>query len=168
MTEPIFVTHENPIGRQAPYYMARVDLSYAGLIGQVEQLWLNDVGNGSFRVACVPLCAYGLSYGDRVRLDNRGEYVASIEEKSGNRVLRVLLARSLGDVEAQQIREGLENVAASSGIQFELHGPRFIAFNISGGAHVDMLVDAIGVQLEGGTLFREWGDARAFQPRLSH
>ena len=168
MTEPIFVMHENPIGREAPYYMARVDLSYAGLGGQVEQLWLNDEGSGSFRVACVPFCAYGLSYGDRVRLDDRGEYVASIEEKSGNRALRALLAPSLGDVEAQQIRAILENVAVSLGIPFELHGERFIAFNIDPGIDVDILVDAVSVQSGEGTLFREWGDLREFQPQPSH
>ncbi len=61
VVEPVFVVHDNPVGRDAPYHIARVDLAYSGLDGQLEQLWLNDLGGGRYRIACIPFCADGLA-----------------------------------------------------------------------------------------------------------
>ncbi|WP_326674390.1 DUF6193 family natural product biosynthesis protein [Streptomyces sp. NBC_01257] len=40
------------------------------LDGQVEQLWLKAVNDGSYEVACIPFSAYGIALGDVVLLNN--------------------------------------------------------------------------------------------------
>ncbi|MFJ6368544.1 hypothetical protein ACIQK5_10245 [Streptomyces virginiae] len=58
-----FFVHDEPVGRAETNYIAQADLAPLGLDGQVEQLWLKPLDDGTF-----PFQTYGLALGDRVRL----------------------------------------------------------------------------------------------------
>jgi hypothetical protein len=162
MVEPIFIVHNNPTGRQAPYYIANVDLGYAGLDGQVEQLWLNELGGGLFRVACIPFCAYGLSYLDVVTLDADGGYVETVHERSGHRVLRALLGRLADEESLAQLQAILMSTADRLNLGYEWNGDRFIAFDIPSEVTVDPLLETLNTGAVEGRLQFEWADHRSF------
>lgn len=162
MAESVIVVHENPIGRTAPYCIARIHLAYSGLKGQMEQIWLNKVTEGCFEMACVPLCAYGLSFRDRVSLDSGAKYVDGLIEKSGNRVFRLLLKPGLADAVANLIRRKLETAAEALGVLREWHGTGMVAFNIPKGVDVEPLLNIPTEGRGAGNLFWEWGDLKGF------
>lgn len=153
------VQHLNPIGRSDSNYIARVDLSVFGLGDQVEQVWLTAMSDGLYEVACIPLSAYGIAFRDVVRLDGDGVYVESVVEKRGNRVLRALL----GEVaDYRSLMGRLEAAAQSAVIDYEVHGERFIAFNVVPGADIGGLVDLLQSGLNARSLQVEWSDRRDF------
>lgn len=155
------VVHDDPIGRAASNYIARVDLSVFGLGQQVEQIWLTQAPGGVYQVGCVPFCVYGIAYRDFVRLDVDGVYVTSVVTPSGNRVLRTLIA----DVEAApNVMTDLIEVADRSGIRYELHGTRLIAFNVEPDSNIDALAGRLQAWLSAGSLQLEWADRRGFMP----
>lgn len=161
MTETVYINHVEPYGKVAPYYMAMVDLSYAGLPGQVEQVWLNPLDDRLFRVACIPFCAYGLAYLDEVSLDADGAFVRELVAPSGNRVLRVLV-HDVAGVSSDEVCESLRSIAVDVGLGVEMHGDRFIAFDVPKGVTVRPLVDELTARAARGVLNFEWGDLRRF------
>lgn len=52
MTE--FIVHDDPVGRAASNYIAHADLAPFGLDGQMEQLWLKPLNDGTFAIAAYP------------------------------------------------------------------------------------------------------------------
>ncbi|MGW6971538.1 DUF4265 domain-containing protein [Streptomyces sp. NPDC054952] len=58
------------------------------LDGQVEQLCLKAVNDGSYEVACIPFSAYGIALGDVVLLNN-DDYVIEVVRNSWHRTLRL-------------------------------------------------------------------------------
>lgn len=163
MIEPIYVVHKDPTGRQAPYHIANVGLDYSGLPGQVEHLWLNDLGDGTFRIACIPFCADGLSYLDVVRLSPAGSDVVALHRRSGRRVLRVLIGR-ISEAELNGLSESLMSVAERCGIACEWHGDRFIAFDIPEGSHPEELFALLSTDRHATRIQFEWGDNSPFVP----
>jgi hypothetical protein len=163
MSELVFITHERPIGGFPSYQIARVDLTYAGLPGQVEQVWLGRLDDGGLSMACVPFCAYGVAFGDRVLLDIRESYVIAVTKKSGNRVFRVLIAPEVCDAQAEGIISELISTADGCGIAFERHGGRMAAFNVDLDSSVDLLHSLACGEMSGGKLYCEWGDMHAFK-----
>lgn len=163
MTDAIYVNHVEPFGRDAPYHIAMVDLTYSGLPGQLEQVWLNPLGD-HFRVACIPFCAYGLAYLDEVVLDPDGVFVREVVGLSGNRVLRALVheRREGCDVNPDSVCESLTAIASNLGIGMEMHGDRFLAFDVPRGADVRSLVDAMASWANRKALHYEWSDVRSF------
>src|SRR4051794_23899056 len=159
MTEIVYVVHDNPTGRQAPYYIARVDLGYAELGDQVEQLWLNELGDGLFRVACIPFMAFGLAYLDVITLDPGTGYVNSVRERSGHRVVRTLVE---ADPEFE-VQGRLTAIAGRLGAAHEVHGGRFLAFDIAPGCGPEPLTQELEVQQASGRLEWEWGDVFPFR-----
>ncbi|MBA9004221.1 hypothetical protein HNR21_003103 [Actinomadura cellulosilytica] len=68
----VFVTPEDPAGRAEQNWIAHADLASHGLAGQAEQLWLCAHGDGTYALACIPFCVYGLALHDRVHLSEDG------------------------------------------------------------------------------------------------
>lgn len=155
------VMHHNPIGRSASNYVARVDLSVFDLGNQIEQVWLTEAGNGIYHIACIPFSCYGVAYRDSVRLDDDGAYVASVVTKSGNRVLRALITDTQN---AEALVSDLRQVARESGVEYELYGAQFIAFNIELNSVIDGLLTLIQSALAEGRLYFEWADSLEFRP----
>ncbi|MCX5192295.1 DUF4265 domain-containing protein [Streptomyces sp. NBC_00249] len=85
-----FIVHDDPVGRAQRNYIAQADLAPFGLDGQVEQLWLKPLNDGTFSIACIPFQTYGLALGDRVRL-SANDQVSEVVGPSSHRVLRMLL-----------------------------------------------------------------------------
>jgi hypothetical protein len=102
-----FIVHDNPVGRTDRNYIARADLGPFGLDGQMEQLWLRPLDDGTFAIACIPFRTYGLALGDRVRLSGEGTQVAEVLTASGHRVLRMLLITGAGP---ERLAEGIARI----------------------------------------------------------
>ncbi|WP_338491845.1 DUF4265 domain-containing protein [Streptomyces sp. SJL17-4] len=84
------IVRDEPVGRAQNNYIAQADLAPFGLDGQVEQLWLKPLNDGTFSIACIPFQTYGLALGDRVRL-SANDQVSEVVGRSSHRVLRMLL-----------------------------------------------------------------------------
>ena len=163
VTEPVYVVHQSPIGWEPPFYMARVRLDYSRLPGQIEQLPLKELGDGLFRIMCVPFCADGLAYQDVVALDPDGIYVHEVRQRSGHQVLRALL-RPRDEAGLAAVTESLVAVARWLGVAHEHHGDRFIAFDVSVGMDPQPLIDSLQKAADDGHLYWEWGDNAPFTP----
>ncbi|WP_416903544.1 DUF4265 domain-containing protein [Micromonospora echinospora] len=161
MAGAVYINHLDPLGKNAPYQIAMVDLTYAGLPGQVEQLCLNSLDDRRFRIACIPFCAYGLAYLDEVVLDPEGVFVQNLVAFSGNRVLRALVHEGGGD-SADEVCGSIKSVAADLGLGVEMHGERFLAFDIPRDVDVRQLVDVMASWASRGALNFEWSDVRSF------
>jgi Domain of unknown function (DUF4265) len=162
VTEPVFVVHENPTGWDPPHYVARIDLGYAGLPGQIEQVWLKDLNDGLFRLDCIPFCAYGLAYRDLVTLDPDGVHVTGLRERSGHCVLRALIGAGEEHVVAE-VRRSLDSAADRFDAAREVHGGRLLAFDIRPDADPAPLLAALHAGRAAGHLHWEWGDASPFR-----
>lgn len=162
VTEPVYVVHGSPIGWDPPFYMARVRLDYSRLPGQVEQLHLKELGDGLFRIMCVPFCADGLAYLDVVALDPAGIYVREVRERSGHRVLRALLRPAADEAALSAFTESLVAVARWLGVAHEHHGDRSISFDIGVDLDSQPLIDCLQKAESEGHLHWEWGDNAPF------
>lgn len=160
-TGGIYVVHVDPVERKDSNYLAQVDLAPFGLDGRFEQVWLHDLGDGSYALACIPFMAYGLALGDVVRLAPDGR-VAEVVRRAGHRALRVLLkededaARWAGTVDAARL------CVASAGLLSEWHGPRFVSVDLPPGAAAGVLFDTMGRIVQDGLGHWEWADALPF------
>jgi hypothetical protein len=162
VTEPVYVAHRDPIGWDPPFTIAQVRLDYSGLPGQIEQLWLKDLGGGQFRIACVPFCADGLAYLDVVALNPTGSSVREVRERSGHRVLRALL-RPADEVTLAGVHAALTAAAAGLGAGHEVHGGRLLAFDVGPGVDPHRLVGVLEANAAAGRLQWEWGDDEPFR-----
>ena len=61
--------HDNPVWRDRANYILQADLSGHGLPGRFEQLWAQDLGDGTFQLCCLPFFTYGYALGDVVRVE---------------------------------------------------------------------------------------------------
>lgn len=158
---PTYIVHRDPVERRDANHIAQVDLSPFGLAGQFEQLWLHDLGDGTFALACIPFMAYGLALGDAVSLSPEGK-LATVIRSRGHRVLRMLLAE---DGDQDRLAQAIEEVKACvvvAGFLSESHGPRFIAVDIPPHADAQSVFDCMGRIVEQGRGHWEWADACAF------
>ena len=88
--------HSNPVERPVPSVMLRAALDDLGGDADFEQLWSRRIGDGLFELCCIPFFAYDLALGDVVRAD--ADYtVRSVEQRSGNGVIRVAIKRPEDD-----------------------------------------------------------------------
>ena len=155
----IYVVHDEPIGRSADNYIARIDLAAYGLKGQVEQVWLRKGDDDTYEVRCIPFCAYGLAYLDLVRLGDGGVYVTSIVKRSGNRVFRILLSVS-SDVDS--MRCSIEEKLSDLGLMREWNKSRHVAIDVPPGADVSALMRVLDQGAREGRIVYEWGDVVGF------
>ena len=165
MTSPgvarIYIVHEDPAERRASNYTAHVDLTPFDLGGQLEQVWLHDLGNGTYALACIPFMTYGLALGDEVRLSGHG-IVTDLILARGHRVLRLLLADDSHKTRLARTIEAITAVVAEAGLLSEWHGARFIAVDVPPDAHPQAVFDAMQRVVDEGRGYWEWADARPF------
>ncbi|MEU6770672.1 DUF4265 domain-containing protein [Streptomyces sp. NPDC046759] len=136
-----------------------VGLDAFDLPGMLEQLWLREVGvEGSYEVCCIPFYAYGLALGDVVE-KGESETVNRVVKKSGRRVLRVLFAepRPLTDS-----RSALRRAVESAGLLSEWNGDRHVAIDVPDVAVMQPVFDSVQ-EIQNGTAFWEWSDAKEFR-----
>ena len=154
-----FIVHEDPARRNEANYIARVDLSPFGFDGEVEQVWLRSLGDGSFELCCIPFRAYGMALGDVVTVSEGEATVTSVIRGSGNRVLRVLLAPdSAAQVSASEVKREIDD----SGLINEWSGDRHVAIDVPPLVDVSALIGLLVRGEKDSLMFWEWGDALNF------
>ncbi|MEW2623330.1 DUF4265 domain-containing protein [Streptomyces sp. NPDC048106] len=156
-----FVVHEQPVGRASTNYIARVDLAPFDLDGQVEQLWLKAVNDGSYEVACIPFSAYGIALGDVVVL-NGDDYVSEVVGRSSHRTLRLLFTPDLPAAELQKAAAEIKSEIIAADLLSEWNGARFIAVDVPPGAEPSSLFTVMEAAVNAGHAFWEWADAMPF------
>lgn len=156
-----FVVHEDPVGRAAPNYIARADLAPFELDGQVEQLWLNALNDGSYEVACIPFSVYGLALGDTVLL-NDDDYVSEVVKTSWHRTLRLLFAPGLSPAELRRGAEAIRAEITAAGLRSEWNSDRLVAVDVPPNAEPTRLFAVMEAVVDAGRALWEWADARPF------
>ncbi|MGS2590056.1 DUF4265 domain-containing protein [Streptomyces hebeiensis] len=154
-----FIVHDNPVHRGKSNYIARVDLTPFGLDGEVEQLWLQQLEDGSFEVCCIPFRVYGMSLGDIVSLSPDGVMVARLVRKSGRRALRVLL---MPTADSSNVASGIEAEVSRLDLLSEWSGDRHVAIDVPIGSDVATLISLLEREEAESRVFWEWGDAVSF------
>jgi len=157
-----FIVHENPALRSKSNYIARVELSPFEFGGEVEQLWLERLDDGSFELCCIPFRAYGLALGDLVSVSEDGTTVTGVICGSGRRVLRVLLVP--GEAIQTAVNEIKREVEKANLIS-EWSGDRHVAVDVPPMADISSLIGAVERGEAESVMFWEWGDATSFLGR---
>ncbi len=163
VTEPKFLVHDAPAKAAEHNYIARVDLEPFGFPALFEQVWLGDLGDGTYEVRCIPFRVYGLALEDVVTISPDESLVTSVVRSSGRRVLRVLVAPSLEKARISIIGNTLNAITKATGLLSEWSGDRHIAIDIPQGVEVDALINLVRGYVEQGEAFWEWGDAEQFR-----
>jgi len=144
-------THANPVRRPVPSFMLRSSLDDIEGEENYEQLWTRRVGEDRFEVCCIPFFAYDLALGDVVRADaGNGYVIRSVEQRSGNGVVRVAVRRR-EDVDAVHLR--LHDLLGKLEYLHEWFAPGYVAVSLEmGRSHVEFfdglaeLGDAVEVE----------------------
>lgn len=157
----IFIVHDDPVGRAARNYLAQADLAPFGLDGQMEQLWLKPLDDGTFTIVCIPFCTYGLALGDRVRLSGN-DRVAEVLGFSGRRVLRMLLMPGPDPERLPQAVARIKNTIKEAGLLSEWNGDRHLAVDIPSQTNPSKLFEVMEREVTQAGAFWEWADARPF------
>ncbi|MFI8266258.1 DUF4265 domain-containing protein [Streptomyces sp. NPDC085665] len=156
-----FIVHDDPVGHSASNYIARVDLASFGLDGQVEQLWLEAVADGIYKVACIPFFTYGLALGDTVLLTD-SNYVSELVRTSGHRVLRMMFVPELPAGDLQQAADRIRAEIGQAGLLSEWNGERFVVVDIPPNIEPSSLFAVMESAVNAGDAFWEWASATPF------
>ncbi len=156
-----FVVHEQPVGRTSTNYIARADLAPFDLDGQVEQIWLKAVNDGSYEVACIPFSAYGIALGDVVVL-NDDDYVIEVVRNSWHRTLRLLFTPDLPPADLQKATDEIKTEIIAADLLSEWNGARLVAVDVPPDAEPSKLFAVMEAAVNTGHAFWEWADARPF------
>jgi hypothetical protein len=128
---------------------------------QLEQVWLHDLGDGMYALACIPFMAYGLALGDVVRLGDDGR-VAALVEARGRRVLRLMLVDDADQERLGRAVSEIEACIAGAGLLSEWYGPRFVAVDVPPVEHPEAVFAVMGRIVEEVRGYWEWAGARQF------
>ncbi|MFC9330850.1 DUF4265 domain-containing protein [Kitasatospora sp. NPDC057015] len=159
-----FIVHDDPVGRAESNYLAHVDLAPFGLDGQKEQLWLKPLNDGTFSIACIPFCTYGLALGDRVALSDDDE-VAEVVALSWHRVLRLLLVPGPAPTELAQAVDRIKREIRTAGLLSEWSGDRHVAVDIPPHTDASRLFEIMEHEVTEDRAFWEWADTMPFSAR---
>jgi hypothetical protein len=162
-TGRLHIVHDDPVERKDSNYIAQIDLAPFGLDGQHEQVWLHDLADGTYALACIPFMAYGLALGDVVRLAADGR-VEQLVRRGGHRTLRLLLVEDADTARLAATVDAAKFCVASAGLLSEWHGERFIAVDVPPGAPAGVVFDTMGRIVHDGLGHWEWADALPFAP----
>lgn len=156
-----FIVHEQPVGRASTNYIARADLAPFGLDGQVEQLWLKAVNDGSYEVACIPFSVYGIALGDVVVLNDE-DYVSEVVRTAWHRTLRLLFTPNLPPAELQKAADQIKTEIIAADLLSEWNSARFIAVDVPPNVEPSRLFAVMEAAVDADHAFWEWADARPF------
>jgi hypothetical protein len=93
-----------------------------------EQIWTRRLAGDLFEVCCIPFFAYDLALGDVVRAEPRGGCVIqSVEQRSGNGVVRVAVKRA---EEAEPVHVRLHDLLGRLEYLCEWFAPGYVAVNL--------------------------------------
>lgn len=159
MTE--FIVHDDPVGRAARNYIAHADLAPFELDGQMEQLWLKPLNDGTFAIACIPFRTYGLALGDRVVL-SADDQVTEVVGLSRHRVLRMLLMPSPDPARLPQAIARIKSAIKDADLLSEWSGDRHVAVDIPPQATPSKLFEVMEREVTEAGAYWEWADVQPF------
>ncbi len=123
-------SHEQPACRADANFLIFADLSQDGMTDRWEQLWAHQLGEGEFRLCCIPFFAYGLALGDQVVTAPSGDkkyVIQSTVARSGHIAYRVWF----GDAEnTDESRDRIEQYVRSKGWLSEWSSENLLAVDI--------------------------------------
>jgi hypothetical protein len=132
-----------------------VDLSRFGLPGQIEEIWCEDIGDGTVRVASIPFCVNGVALFDILSLDSSVDgHGAPVNGRSGRGVARILIDPSMEKGIADSIAEKISNSLISDSLAHEWNGDRFVAVDVPS---VSLSRNAIKMATSTDGVYWEWG-----------
>jgi hypothetical protein len=101
-------------------------LAEENAVGEVEALWTERVPGG-FRIDNVPLVVFGVSRGDVVEAESRGEdlWFSGVVERGGHSTYRVMLAEEKEASDDPGVRD-----LVALGCGYEALTPRFFALDV--------------------------------------
>lgn len=161
MPENTCIVHESPAVLSAQQYIAIADLAPFGLAGQYEQLWLGDVGEGTYELRCIPFVVYGLSLLDRVAIVD--DLVSAVIQLGGHRTLRALIVPEPVGIAVATIADTFTSLARRENLLFEWHGDRHVAIDFPPDAKPQSISDFVVEQKQAGNIYWEWSDAEPFR-----
>jgi hypothetical protein len=161
MTDKTYIVHESPALMSAQQYIAHVDLAPFGLEGELEQLWLGDLGDGVYELRCIPFRAYGLSLLDRVAVVN--DMVSAVIQPSGHRTLRALIVPEPAGASTMAIGERFTQLARQEKLLFEWSGDRHVAIDFPPDSGPQSISDFVVEQKQAGNVYWEWSDSELFR-----
>ncbi|MGV9984368.1 DUF4265 domain-containing protein [Streptomyces olivaceus] len=159
MTE--FIVHDDPVGRAQSNYIAHANLAPFGLDGQMEQLWLTPLNDGTFSLACIPFRTYGLALGDQVLL-SADDQVSEVVGLSWHRVLRILLMPSQDPERLAEATSRIKHEIEAAGLLSEWSGDRHVAVDVPPQVNPSQLFDVVEREVAEAGAFWEWADAMPF------
>jgi hypothetical protein len=134
-------SHANPVRRPVPSFMLRALLDDIEGEENYEQLWTRRVGEDRFEVSCIPFFAYDLALGDIVRADAETGYVIqSVEQRSGNGVVRVAVKRR-DNIDAVHLR--LHDLLGKLEYLHEWFAPGYVAVSLEPGVSHDEFFEGL-------------------------
>lgn len=106
---------------------------------RTENLWARRTGDGLHQLVSVPFFAYGLAYGDVVRISDvaSSRVVHDVVRRSGHTTLRVVFRH---DDEPRARRIAL---LSDLGVSFESWDGTFFALDVPPGRDVDAVIDRL-------------------------
>ena len=148
------MTHSDPIGRARTNYIHRLALDVPPQ-GRYEQVWMYTEDHETFELCCIPFFPYGISYGDRLRIDASGAF--EVVDKSGHRTIRVVIhdARYAHERHAE-----FHHLMAGTGVALETYGhaSSYWALDIETDDQANAVIAGLTPLSEARTLDWEWGD----------
>ncbi|PIB00002.1 MULTISPECIES: DUF4265 domain-containing protein [Streptomyces] len=159
MTE--FIVHDDPVGRAQSNYIAHANLAPFGLNGQMEQLWLKPLNDGTFSIACIPFRVYGVALGDRVLLSADDE-VSEVVGLSRHRVLRMLLMPGPDPTRLTEATARIKQEIDAAGLLSEWSGDRHVAVDVPPQTTPSRLFEVMEREVAEAGAFWEWADAMPF------
>ncbi|HMM94847.1 DUF4265 domain-containing protein [Phycicoccus sp.] len=148
------VTHGDPIGRAQTNYIHRIAVNDPP-DGQFEQVWTRTDDGEVFELCCIPFFAYGVSFGDRIRIADDG--VFQLVRKGDHRTIRV----AIYDAEYAHKRHAeFHALITSTGVRWETlgHASSYWALDIEGSEQAHELIRVLTPLSEARILDWEWGD----------
>jgi len=144
-----------------------VDLSPFDFMNMEEQVWLQLLPDGGFKVCCIPFRAYGLTLGDIVELDSDRRNVARVQAKGGHRAFRVFFPPELREPELGEVRIRVDRLIQMDSLAAEWSGDRHVAIDVPPGREISRIRQDIQPEVESGKAFWEWADVEGFRTSRS-
>jgi hypothetical protein len=161
-----YITHEAPVWRPVPAWIAMADLAPFGFPNMNEQMWLEQIDEQRYKVCCVPLRVYGIALGDHVELEGDRRFITRIVHHSRRRVLRIFFTNPRPPVIGADLRRGLVEAVESAGLLHEWQSDRYIAIDVPQDAEMRAVHASVAAEIDAGSAVWEWADAEAFRTTL--
>lgn len=142
--------HTNPVWGHKSNFLIQVDLAPFGMKERWEQLWVRQLGEGSFEVCCIPFFTYGVALGDTVSavVGERFDYeFRGVIAKSGQLTLRIAVVNR---DDATRLHEHIHAVLSSTGLAHEWYGTGYVAVSVSDDADEGAITSALAAIIDRG------------------